>query len=107
MIKIVFITLSYILIIINFVLTRKIKSNYEKINRVNEKEMKRQDFLIDMYRTEQGTLLQNAQELREKNTDLENILKEINYTATRNLYNNEKVSLRKVKELASDYQSTN
>ena len=72
MIKVVLITLSYILIILNFVLTKKIKSNYEEINKANEKEMKRQDFLIDMYRNEQVTLLNNAQELRNKIIDLEN-----------------------------------
>ena len=107
MIKVVLITLSYILIILNFVLTKKIKSNYEKINKANENEMKRQDFLIDMYKTEQGTLLQNAQELREKTADLESILKEINNIATRNPYNNEKVSLRKIKELVQTAIQTN
>ena len=72
MIKVVLITLSYILIIINFILTKKIKSNYEQINKANEKDMDRQAFLIDMYRNEQVTLLNNAQELRNKITDLEN-----------------------------------
>lgn len=107
MLKIILITLSYILIILNFVLTKKIKSNYKKINKANEKEMKRQDFLIDMYKAEQGTLLQNAQELREKTADLESILKEINNIATRNPYNNEKVSLRKIKELVQTAIQTN
>ena len=72
MIKIILITLCYILVILNFALTKKMKSNYEKINRTSQKEMKRQDFLIDMYKVEQGTLLQNAQELRDRITDLEN-----------------------------------
>ena len=95
MIKVVLITLSYILIILNFVLTKKIKSNYEKINKANEKEIKRQDFLIDMYRTEQGTLLQNAQELRTKIKDLENNVEF--------LYNN--LSAQKKKLIRPDNQN--
>lgn len=70
--KIVLIVLTYILILINFIITKKIRDNYERLLNICEKMVDKRDETIKMYCKEQVTLLENAQEDREKIRDLEN-----------------------------------
>jgi predicted RNase H-like nuclease len=61
--------------------------------------------------TERNKLIEyqskDIKELKLKTIELQTVLEEIKNIASSNTYNNEKLSLRKIKELVSDYQSTN
>jgi predicted Holliday junction resolvase-like endonuclease len=66
------IVLIFILILINFIVTRKIYNNYKSIKNTVKQAINIRDEKIKELKKEQITLLENAQEDREKIRDLEN-----------------------------------
>ena len=70
--KIAIIVIGYVLVIINFIITKKIYNNYTSMMKVGKKAIDNRYKIIKELRKEQVTLLENAQEDREKIRDLEN-----------------------------------
>ena len=66
------IIIGYILLILNYILTKMIRNNYERLLRMCEKMCDKRDEIIRTYQKEQVTLLENAREYRARITDLEN-----------------------------------
>lgn len=95
--KIVLIAIGYILILINFIVTRTIYINYKSMTNISKRAIDNRDNEIKELKKDQEILLQNAQEDREKIKDLENNIEL--------LVNNSKS--KKIKELVIDDKSNN
>ena len=70
--KMAVIVIGYILIIINYILTRKIYNNYTSMMNIGKKAIYNRDEIIKELKKDQEILLQNEQENRAKINDLEN-----------------------------------
>lgn len=69
--------------------------------------VKNRDILINDLTQENAVLKSDIRKLTDEKELLEDLLKNISDLTCINTYNNEKVFLRKIKELVSDYQSQN
>ena len=78
----------------------------EKYDKVNARNVDLAGQVRDLNK-ESRCLYTENKDLRFENEELKELLKRIEELATSNTYNNDKAVLGKIKEVISDYQSTN